>query len=277
MTAGGEPGLEASWPAAVVFVGTLVAFLRAATVVVGRLRRGEPLVVERPHAAVPWDLGDVGIVVAAYVSGAGLLEWLSAKPITLFDGLVNNATLNVAVLLAGIAWLSARGADAAALGFRSPGNGEVFRLAVGGLALVQFPLLLAAAAVNAIVPYEHPILEFLDNARGPAAALVVIVSAVVTAPLAEEFFFRRVLQGWLEKRFVGQPGMAVLIASAAFAAAHVGQGLAFLPLFPLAIVLGVITQRTGSILPAVLIHALFNAVGVFLMLTRPLPVPGPAG
>lgn len=277
MTSGADAGIEAAWPAAVVFVGSLAAFLWAASVVAGRLRRGEPLVAGRPHAPVPWELGDVCIVVAFYLYGVLLLESLSPKPITQLDRLVNGGTLSLAAMLAAIAWLSARGADAAALGFRSLGFGATIRLAAGGVALVQFPLLLVAAALNAIVPYEHPILEFLDNARGPAAAVMVIVSAVVIAPLAEEFFFRRVLQGWLEKRFAAQPGLAVLIASALFAAAHRGQGLAFLPLFPLAIVLGLITERTGSILPAVLLHALFNAVSVFLMLARHLPIPGPAG
>jgi membrane protease YdiL (CAAX protease family) len=277
VTSGAEPGLGAAWPVVVVFAGSLAAFVRAATVVADRLRRGEPLVAERPHAPVPWELGDVAIVVAIYLSGALLIDSLSPKPVTQFDQLVNGCTLSLAAMLAGIAWLSARGADAAALGFRSPGGREVIRLAIGGVALVQLPLLLVAAALNQIVPYEHPILEFLDGARGPAAAGMVILSAVVIAPLAEEFFFRRVLQGWLEKRCAAQPGVAVLLASALFAAAHRGQGLAFLPLFPLAIVLGVITERTGSILPAVLLHALFNAVSVFLMLVRPLPVPGPAG
>lgn len=277
MTSGADAGIETAWPAAVVFVGSLTAFLWAASVVAGRLRRGEPLVTGEPHAPVPWEPGDVCIVVAFYLWGVLLLESLSPKPITQIARLVNSGTVSLAAMLAAIAWLSARGADAAALGFRSPGFGATIRLAAGGVALVQFPLLLVAAALNAIVPYEHPILEFLDNARGPAAAMMVIVSAVVIAPLAEEFFFRRVLQGWLEKRFAARPGVAVLLTSAVFAAAHCGQGLAFLPLFPLAIVLGVITERTGSILPAVVLHALFNAVGVFLMLARPQPVSGPAG
>lgn len=273
----GEPGVEAAWPVAVVFVGSLAAFVTAATIAVGRRRRGEPLVAWRPHAAVPWDAADVGIVIAIYLFLAMLIERFAAQPVMLFDRLVNNGALALAATLGAIAWLASRGADAAALGFRSPGFGATVRLAAGGVALVQLPLLIMAAGLNAIVPYDHPILEFLDTARGPAASLLVFTSAVVIAPLAEEFFFRRVLQGWLEKRFSARPGMAVLIASAAFAAAHQGQGLAFLPLFPLAIVLGVITERTGSILPAVLLHAMFNAVSVFLMLVRPLAVPGPAG
>jgi membrane protease YdiL (CAAX protease family) len=49
-----------------------------------------------------------------------------------------------------------------------------------------------------------------------------------------------------------------------------------LPLFPLALVLGLIAERTGSIVPSVLLHAMFNAVSVFLLLAQPGrgPVPG---
>lgn len=274
-----DADLAAAWPFLLVFAGSLAAFVRAAAIVVGRLRRGEPVVEARPHVPVPWDAGDVLIVVAMYVFGAMLIEHVATQPTTMLDTLVNGGVLSLGAMLAAIAWLQSRGADAAALGFASPGVGRTLRLAAAGVALVQFPLLMLAAALNAVVPYEHPILEFLDTARGPTAALVVVAAAVVIAPLAEEFFFRRVLQGWLEMRFAAHPGVAVALSSVAFAAAHHGQGLAFLPLFPLALVLGVITERTGSILPAVVLHAMFNAVSVFLMLARPLPVPvpGPAG
>ena len=36
-----------------------------------------------------------------------------------------------------------------------------------------------------------------------------------------------------------------------------------------AIVLGLIAERTGSIVPSVLLHAMFNAVSVFLLLAQP--------
>jgi membrane protease YdiL (CAAX protease family) len=259
----------------VVLVGSLTAFLWTLSVVVNRLRHGLPLVEERPHPPVPWNLGDVVIVVSFYLGGAALLPHLFPPPWTVLDRLVANALLSVVSMLAALVWMRCCGADAAALGFASPGAATTIRLALGGVALVQFPLLMLAAALNAIVPYEHPVLEFLERARGPEAAMVVIVSAVMVAPLAEEFFFRRVLQGWLEKRCAADPGVAVLVSSAAFAVAHTGQGLAYLPLFPLGLVLGLIVERTGSILPAIVLHATFNAVSVFMLLARPFP--GPAG
>jgi len=49
--------------------------------------------------------------------------------------------------------------------------------------------------------------------------------------------------------------------------------LAYVPLFPLGIVLGFLAHRTGSIVPCILLHALFNAVSVTLLLAEPLPAP----
>jgi membrane protease YdiL (CAAX protease family) len=59
------------------------------------------------------------------------------------------------------------------------------------------------------------------------------------------------------------------MSAAAFALAHRGQGLAYLPLFPLGLVLGLIAGRTGSIVPCILLHAMFNAVSVALLLAEP--------
>ena len=172
-------------------------------------------------------------------------------------------------MLAAIAWLRFRGANWPALGFPGGRLRDDVALAGRALGLVVFPLLMLAAALNALMQYEHPIVDFLDSNHGLAAAALVVISAVFVAPLTEEFFFRKVLQGWLGKHFADEAGVAVALSAIAFASAHAGQGLAFLPLFPLALVLGLIAERTGSIVPSVLLHAMFNAVSVFLLLAQP--------
>jgi membrane protease YdiL (CAAX protease family) len=83
--------------------------------------------------------------------------------------------------------------------------------------------------------------------------------------VAEEFFFRRVLQGWLERR-LPDGWTAVVLSAAAFALAHQGQGLAYVPLFPFGLVLGLIARQTGSIVACILVHALFNAISVGILL-----------
>ena len=66
-------------------------------------------------------------------------------------------------------------------------------------------------------------------------------------------------------------GLAIAGTAVLFAGAHVGQGLAWVPLVGLGIVLGVLARQTGSIVPGILAHALFNAVSVVLVLMQPAP------
>jgi membrane protease YdiL (CAAX protease family) len=54
----------------------------------------------------------------------------------------------------------------------------------------------------------------------------------------------------------------ILISSALFAAMHIGQGPAPIPLFLLAIGLGYIFRKTGSWVPCVIIHFLLNFVSL---------------
>lgn len=261
--------LAGSWPQAVVFAGSITAFLWAAAGMIRGLARGESPLAWRPHASVPWEGSDVALVAGCYVMLAATLQHFAATPRTPVNRLVDNVFLSLGATLAAMAWLRFRGADRTSLGLGPQRWSEALGLAVRGLSLCVFPLLALAMILNAVVPYEHPVVDFLAGARGPAAALLVILSAVVVAPIAEELFFRRILQGWLEKQFAGDRGVAVGVAALAFAAAHAGQGLAFIPLFLLGCLLGVIAERTGSIAACILLHGLFNAVSVFVMLAQP--------
>ena len=266
--------LAAAWPQALVLAGSLTAFLWAAVDAWSRWRRGEPLLAGRPHPTVPWGARDVAFVASFYVLAAAAMQQVSATPRTPVTRLIDNVVLSLATTLVTIAWLRAAGADRASLGLSLDRFGESWGIACRGLALAVFPLLALAAVLNAVVPYEHPVVDFLAGQDGPAAAMLVILAAVVVAPLAEELFFRRVLQGWLEKHFAGDRGAAVGVTAIVFAAAHAGQGLAFVPLFVLGCLLGVIAERTGSIVPCILLHGLFNAVSVFVMLAQSGSPPG---
>lgn len=248
----------------------------AAAVLFRRVRRGLPVVLRRPHDDVPWQGSDVLVVVllvfSCLATAGSLLPPTPPLDLTLAANLL---ATSVAALVA-LAWLLGRGATATDLGFAWDRPVDDLRLAVGGLALVLAPLLALAATLDRLVPYEHPVIEFLALHRDARAVGLVLASAVVAAPLVEELFFRRILQGWLEARLPEADGtLAIVISAAAFALAHQGQGLAFVPLFPLGLVLGFIARRTGSIVPCILLHALFNAVSVALLLASPAPLPTP--
>jgi membrane protease YdiL (CAAX protease family) len=66
----------------------------------------------------------------------------------------------------------------------------------------------------------------------------------------------------------------IIVSSAIFAVAHIGQGVAPFSLFPLALVLGYLYQRTHRIVPSIVCHAMFNATSLLaLWLSDPQQFP----
>jgi len=91
-----------------------------------------------------------------------------------------------------------------------------------------------------------------------------ILSAVVAAPLFEEFVFRGVIQGTL-RRFMPFP-IAVLIPVILFTAVHEiwASPQILVPVAGLGIALGWVYERTGNIWHAVMLHALHNGATLVL-------------
>lgn len=261
-----EPG-----PLAVA-AGAVAASAWVATLIWSRWRRGEPLVAWRPHDPVPWTGADVATVLLAYLFVASLGQELVGEPASLVRRLAVHSAALAAAVAFGIAVLRARGATWDALGFRGRWPDDL-RLAAAALGLLVAPLLGLAGLLDQLEPYRHPLVDLLAERRDPIALAVVVGSAVVAAPVAEEFFFRRVLQGWLEK--VWGPWLAILTSAVLFGLAHLGHGLGWIPLVGFGVVAGVLTRQTGSILPAIVLHALFNATSLFLVIWQTAPAPAP--
>ena len=97
------------------------------------------------------------------------------------------------------------------------------------------------------------------------SGLIPFVSTALVAPLAEEVIFRGLVQSRLARAIPGWP--AVLIASALFALGH-GQPVWMGYAFCLGLVLGAMAWRAGSILPGILTHFVFNAIGQLLTLPQ---------
>lgn len=92
---------------------------------------------------------------------------------------------------------------------------------------------------------------------------LVIVAAVVVAPLAEETLFRGFVYGVL-KRYTDAP-FAALSSALMFAIVHVHVG-SLLPLFMLAVLFCIAYEITGCLLAPMLLHAVFNTVSILGML-----------
>lgn len=131
-------------------------------------------------------------------------------------------------------------------------------------------------------PSSHQVLEDLINDPTGNMLLVAGLMAVVIAPIFEEFSFRVMLQGWLEKVASKNSGnndeadsseegtdkkqskkvWPILVSSFAFAVAHTGQGYAPVALFVLACFLGYIYRQTHRLAPCVVAHMAFNALSL---------------
>lgn len=93
--------------------------------------------------------------------------------------------------------------------------------------------------------------------------LLVIVAAVIIAPLSEEILFRGFVYGVL-KRYTDAP-FAALSSSLMFAIIHMHLG-SLLPLCMLAVLFCIAYEITGCLLVPMLLHIIFNATSILLML-----------
>jgi membrane protease YdiL (CAAX protease family) len=96
-----------------------------------------------------------------------------------------------------------------------------------------------------------------------ASLAIMVVLAVVIAPVTEELVFRVGLFRWLRTRPLR--GVALFVPAAGFAALH-GYLAVFLPIVVLAVCLALAYERSGHPLVPITAHALFNLNTVVLLL-----------
>lgn len=264
------PAAEPVVAAALILGGGLVAAAVIGGRILARTRRGLPAVTPRPHGAVTWEGGDVATAATAYLGSQFLVASVLPPDASIQLRLAGAAAAVLASTAVTAAMLVRRGTPPAVLGLSTANLRADVVLGLAGLGLVLAPLLGLAGILDRIHPYKHEIIDILTAHRDPLTLALVAVCACVAAPIAEEFLFRRVLQGWLERRDppAGTP-VSIIASSAAFALAHVGQGLGWIPLFFFGLVCGYLTRQTGSIVPGIVLHSLFNAVSLGLILARP--------
>jgi membrane protease YdiL (CAAX protease family) len=117
----------------------------------------------------------------------------------------------------------------------------------------------------------HDTLRLMVGNPGSPWVWVMGFSAIVLAPIAEELVFRVFLQSALLKAF-RSTWAAVLMASAIFAAVHMGAGVgaddahALPALFVLGVAMGIAYERRRSLVVPVVMHMGFNLLYVGLAL-----------
>ncbi len=118
---------------------------------------------------------------------------------------------------------------------------------------------------------QHDALQLITESASLPLVVLVIALAVVVAPILEEMLFRGLFQTMIRSH-LGRPWPAIAMTSILFAMIH--KNAEHWPaLFILAMGLGYSYEKNGSLLRAILMHAMFNGITIAAALleaaTRP--------
>ncbi len=239
--------------------------------------RSQPLDPRWMIASVLVMLGSM-ILVASLVSAWMIQQgWMQQPPTAAADLTVESllastvastiAGLSAAAIL--IAWLRLFRSDAHRQLGLTVTSSDVWLGLKAALMLLP-PVLLVSAGVNHFVPYEHMVLDVLAELSTPAAIAAIFFGTAIVTPFVEELLFRVLLQGALQG--LADPGddeeaswrprayWPIVASSAVFAALHLGQGAAPIPLFVLALGLGFLYRQTGCIAVPMIVHMVLNGL-----------------
>lgn len=193
-----------------VAAGLIAACLTAWAKAAAKWRQGLPLVAYEPRGRFPATLLDLLLLAIVYVlTSIAIYVVLYAMAASQPGGapalrdvvlaLAATALTNLLMMGLAVLWIRGRhGASWAELGFGLDKAGHDVRLGLAAFAAVSVPVYLLQSVLSQFVREQHPIIELLLEHREPWLLALSGVSAVLVAPLAEEFFFRALLQGWVE-------------------------------------------------------------------------------
>lgn len=216
-------------PAATIVL--LVGFISMSgwVFVAGRLSRGQPILEFESRRRVPWRWPELlvsffllffGPLVAREIFVAATGDGAAPRPTvfaywTLIVASLMALTLIVLLIKFGC------GATLSDLGWRAATVGYDLALGIASFLLVGPVVFFLQFIFVTLFKWksEHPLIETLKEDTTGGAFATVAILAVVIAPLSEEFFFRVLLQGWLERLCFGHvpsgpPATAGPLASA---------------------------------------------------------------
>jgi membrane protease YdiL (CAAX protease family) len=231
---------------------------------IARRGRGEPLTVGAAPLPPPWR-GRLGVAVLMRGGAIGILLTLAFLLVEVDDPLVRLSTMPIASLpllvIAQRHLLNPAGLSFAdGLGLRP--------ISAGWARLV--PAVLSLVAAGLMGEWGLGLLaEWLDLSShwtewfdtdlvwgGTPVLVVSLLEFVVLAPVLEEIAFRGLVFGTLRRKF--RWGTSAILSGAIFAIAHGYGVLGFMSVFWSGVLWAWIYEKTGSLLPGIIAHALNN-------------------
>jgi membrane protease YdiL (CAAX protease family) len=196
----------------IVLVASLWVWARIAS----KLWRHEPILPRQWQKPVPWDGIDVVMIVAAYIVAVIFCDFIAMRTFGIHGPidpnrsdpqfhlalLAGNVAASVEIFVIALCILRLRS------GATLPQMGFDLRYVSDDVATGFAAFLAAAPLVYGIqwiltdwlqISYEHPLIKAAGESENGLTLGLVTLSAVVVAPIVEEYLFRVVFQGWLEK------------------------------------------------------------------------------
>lgn len=203
-------------------------------------------------------LGAVLAIVVGLILGLPAIAFTDAEnELTTTGNVVGQVGLIFGLLL--VPLLIARSSGSRSL------RESLWRLGVRGFRPSAFKWM--AAAVGAYLLFAilysalilEPEQEDIANSFGPVPVQILLI--VLSQPIAEEIAFRGMLFGGLRERLPRVP--AALVAGTVFGLLHAFTGLSAVPpLIALGAIFCLLYEKTGSIVPGILLHMLNNSVAL---------------
>lgn len=231
-----------------------------------------------------WGMADVvaAFVIAQFASLVGFSLFAMAKGVPATELSTESLTIAETALLQIPLWAGLLGVPLLSARFRGNGPRRDFGLwstfsdvpvglAIGVASqlvlvpIVMLPVLLLTDTDEEAI--EAPARELTERATdadaGGFGILLLVLVVVVAAPLAEEVFFRGMLQRTLARSMSIWPAM--IVTSLVFGISHF-QPLQFPALAAFGLVLSVLAHRTGRLGRSIWAHVGFNATTIVALL-----------
>jgi membrane protease YdiL (CAAX protease family) len=226
----------------------------------------EPVGEQRPRR-FPYSNWGPGVAVLGVLLalGTGIVLAIPAAiaghepdgDLTTFGNVFAQLATALAFLMVPMAIAAQRGAT---------GMGEILdRLGVRGFRPSALGWMGAAIGAYLVFATAYSLLivepEQKDIAEGFGAVPVQVLLIVIAAPISEEVCFRGFLFGGLRERM--PMVAAALVSGLIFGALHAISGISAVPpLVVFGLILALLYEKTGSILPGILLHMLNNGVAL---------------
>jgi membrane protease YdiL (CAAX protease family) len=249
----------------ILLAGAFVYLTLVRQITARRARVGGDIdVAPRKTFGLPEAFLAVGLIFLVLMN---VIASVGRSPVQLANrDLVANFLIALFIVFVVAAFLKLRGIDVeSSAGFSRTTLKRALSTAVV-LLLAATPLILVTEMVtqNAFGggSSRQEIVDLFNSSRTIEQRVMIIVLAVVVAPIAEEFIFRFFIYGVVRRYF----GIAVglVFNSLLFAAAHTHLPSAA-PLFVLASCLTLAYEWSGSILVSMAMHSLFNSVQLIFL------------